>query len=416
MDKFREFVRNHPALLFPAFQMQLALQHCVLGKHFWARCSAKRVRLSDGRRVMIEEVKSINTQHKSRNQIVISDPTKGQDELLWDETTSTWFRPKQQMAQLILQTTGTLNYRRRGLPNGPSIKKLSFNPLDMFLGSRKNRNTQYIQAYADAKLKGMQPWHRHAQYDSEDSVSINRRKKKNVGSLASASGADDGTVDAVADRSRSMSNSTHQSRSNSHYLPASQSHSVNSHSSAHEGHPHSGSHEEKKSLYLIPAASRSEYTQDDPSFHSHSRYKLKGTPTTHHNQHHPSTHPHRVGIIETEESGNFIEPKYIEDVDELSLGTDRESAFSSSSSLHHAHHHNSHHGLHPKKSQHGQSSHSLPKQQHASGVKTAVQLSPRPTSQSPVSSSASPRSSSTSPRPTLLSPRPNLLSPRPIGH
>ena len=39
---FCEFCRHHPALLFPAFELQQALQQNVLGSQFWAACVKRR--------------------------------------------------------------------------------------------------------------------------------------------------------------------------------------------------------------------------------------------------------------------------------------------------------------------------------------------------------------------------------------
>lgn len=60
VDRFRAFVTNHPALLFPAFQMQLALRQHVLGVRFWERCAQKRIKLVDGRRVTLGKLLEMN--------------------------------------------------------------------------------------------------------------------------------------------------------------------------------------------------------------------------------------------------------------------------------------------------------------------------------------------------------------------
>lgn len=48
VDKFARFCYTHPALLFPAFQMQYTLQRHVMGPGFWERASRRRVQLSKG--------------------------------------------------------------------------------------------------------------------------------------------------------------------------------------------------------------------------------------------------------------------------------------------------------------------------------------------------------------------------------
>lgn len=59
-DSFREFARTHPALLFPAFQIQEYLQRRVLGIEFWEYYSNKRLELSKGCYVPISEFMEIH--------------------------------------------------------------------------------------------------------------------------------------------------------------------------------------------------------------------------------------------------------------------------------------------------------------------------------------------------------------------
>ena len=42
ISDFCDFCRHHPALLFPAFELQQALQQNVLGSQFWAACAKRR--------------------------------------------------------------------------------------------------------------------------------------------------------------------------------------------------------------------------------------------------------------------------------------------------------------------------------------------------------------------------------------
>lgn len=53
IEAFRQFVKTHQALLFPAFQMQLALQRRILGQRFWARNANKRLKFSNGKYISI---------------------------------------------------------------------------------------------------------------------------------------------------------------------------------------------------------------------------------------------------------------------------------------------------------------------------------------------------------------------------
>lgn len=53
IEAFRNFAKTHQALLFPAFQMQLALQRRFLGQRFWARNAEKRLKFSNGKYISV---------------------------------------------------------------------------------------------------------------------------------------------------------------------------------------------------------------------------------------------------------------------------------------------------------------------------------------------------------------------------
>jgi hypothetical protein len=53
IDQFRLFTKSHQALLFPAFQMQSALQRKVLGHSFWEKNAERRIKFSNGQYVSI---------------------------------------------------------------------------------------------------------------------------------------------------------------------------------------------------------------------------------------------------------------------------------------------------------------------------------------------------------------------------
>jgi hypothetical protein len=53
VDAFVNFARTHHALLFPAFQMQSALQAKVLGVSFWENHANRRIEISKGKFVPI---------------------------------------------------------------------------------------------------------------------------------------------------------------------------------------------------------------------------------------------------------------------------------------------------------------------------------------------------------------------------
>jgi hypothetical protein len=55
IDKFRKFVKKHPALLFPAFEMQRKMQKHTLGVSYWRRLADKRLKLSSGQFVPIKK-------------------------------------------------------------------------------------------------------------------------------------------------------------------------------------------------------------------------------------------------------------------------------------------------------------------------------------------------------------------------
>jgi hypothetical protein len=55
IDTFRRFVKKHPALLFPAFEMQSKMQKHTLGFAFWKRLADKRLKLSSGQYVPIKK-------------------------------------------------------------------------------------------------------------------------------------------------------------------------------------------------------------------------------------------------------------------------------------------------------------------------------------------------------------------------
>lgn len=54
IEIFRRFTKKHPALLFPAFEMQRKMQEYTLGKGFWKRLGDRRLRLSSGQFVPVK--------------------------------------------------------------------------------------------------------------------------------------------------------------------------------------------------------------------------------------------------------------------------------------------------------------------------------------------------------------------------
>lgn len=56
LDEFLEFSRTHHSLLWPAFQMQLALKKKMMGIGFWQTHSERRVKLSKSKYVRITDL------------------------------------------------------------------------------------------------------------------------------------------------------------------------------------------------------------------------------------------------------------------------------------------------------------------------------------------------------------------------
>jgi len=54
-EEFRLFTKNHPAMLFPAFRMQLALQQKILGVRFWNFNANRRLKLAKGIYISIDK-------------------------------------------------------------------------------------------------------------------------------------------------------------------------------------------------------------------------------------------------------------------------------------------------------------------------------------------------------------------------
>jgi hypothetical protein len=99
VDKFRKFTNTHPAMLFPAFRMQLILRTAILGTHFWDRCAAHRMRLTNGKYITVSSLAEVNVDEIMYNQVV-----EGKHGLM---------NPRNEMAMLLIESTGTYHYRRK---------------------------------------------------------------------------------------------------------------------------------------------------------------------------------------------------------------------------------------------------------------------------------------------------------------
>ena len=56
VGEFTTFTNKHPALLFPAFQLQMDIRKHVVGESFWSRASASRIELSNGSYISINQL------------------------------------------------------------------------------------------------------------------------------------------------------------------------------------------------------------------------------------------------------------------------------------------------------------------------------------------------------------------------
>jgi hypothetical protein len=55
-DVFRDFTRRHPALLFPAFELQRVFQKHCLGEAFWKRLTQQRIDISYGKFLSVGQI------------------------------------------------------------------------------------------------------------------------------------------------------------------------------------------------------------------------------------------------------------------------------------------------------------------------------------------------------------------------
>ncbi len=56
LKDFLEFTRDHSLLLYPAFQLQLALQLKVVGLSFWEKCANRRIMLGKRNYMTVSEL------------------------------------------------------------------------------------------------------------------------------------------------------------------------------------------------------------------------------------------------------------------------------------------------------------------------------------------------------------------------
>ena len=69
IEELKSFSRTHPALLFPAFNMQFTLQKGTLGESFWKYYSTRRIELSKGQYIPISEFMEIHTDKELKKRV-----------------------------------------------------------------------------------------------------------------------------------------------------------------------------------------------------------------------------------------------------------------------------------------------------------------------------------------------------------
>merc|ERR1711998_15280 len=99
IDRFREFASSHPALLFPAFEMQRNIQKKILGVRFWDRLLRKRFELCEGEYISVHRL--MNTKVNSA----------AFDEFIAKPLQEAGASPSKQL-DIALQQTGTRAERR----------------------------------------------------------------------------------------------------------------------------------------------------------------------------------------------------------------------------------------------------------------------------------------------------------------
>lgn len=124
---FHSFLRTHPALLFPAFQMQLALQDLVLGRRCWEKLAAFRVQLLSSSKDIHRSnwgwknifggssssrlYPTINITKQSSDRSTVASECSQDDPNQVEH--APLLRPKQEMAKIMLHVTGSLHNHRQ---------------------------------------------------------------------------------------------------------------------------------------------------------------------------------------------------------------------------------------------------------------------------------------------------------------
>lgn len=96
IEELKSFSKTHPALLFPAFNMQLTLQGGTLGESFWKYYSTRRIELSKGQYIPISEFMEIHTDKELKMRV----------------TTNVEGKKMNKKTLEIIEKTGTVSDRR----------------------------------------------------------------------------------------------------------------------------------------------------------------------------------------------------------------------------------------------------------------------------------------------------------------
>ena len=72
VDNFTQFVRTHPAILFPAFELQTNIQKHILGGEFWRAQAETRLHLSNGEYVSINQILKAHINDAAFNELVMT--------------------------------------------------------------------------------------------------------------------------------------------------------------------------------------------------------------------------------------------------------------------------------------------------------------------------------------------------------
>mmetsp|Transcript_18568 Transcript_18568/g.25651 ORF Transcript_18568/g.25651 Transcript_18568/m.25651 type:complete len:415 (-) Transcript_18568:523-1767(-) len=172
VDAFKQFARNHPALLFPAFLMQSTLQRRILGQRFWHNHANRRIEISKGKFIPIAKFMDIHMDKSLFNNFVdtVDDPRKKVNSQL----------------VLLVETTGTHAFRKSSAqpPDSPAYAPKKSKPSAK--ETVKNGRGNAVAIVGDKSEESYN-------YGSSSSE-ITGTKARRKGSFTSASGDDQSAI------------------------------------------------------------------------------------------------------------------------------------------------------------------------------------------------------------------------------